>query len=136
MNSIVVSIGSNISAENVRRCLTWLNERFTLIKSSSVYQTPQQHRDLDITTQAATSNNNSEVRIYSNAVAIYNCNENLEELNIEFKKYEKEEGRTPEFKKTGIVPVDIDVVIFNGEIIRTWDYNQRFFKIGFKEIIV
>lgn len=49
-------------------------------------------------------------------------------------EYENVCGRTPASKQTGEIPMDIDIIIWNDEIIRPNDYEHEYFKIGWNMI--
>ena len=51
-----------------------------------------------------------------------------------FKKTEKKLGRTAESKKEGIVPIDIDLIVWNGEICHDDYYRFDFVKKCVDEI--
>lgn len=50
------------------------------------------------------------------------------------KQIEISMGRTPQMKLLGIVPIDIDVVIFDGEVMRRRDYDAEYFAKGYRQI--
>lgn len=56
-------------------------------------------------------------------------------LNLRFKQMERELGRRPEDKATGIVPVDIDIVVCDGEVVRPRDFGARHFRIGYEDLL-
>ena len=58
----------------------------------------------------------------------------VSQLNALLKQHEIAEGRTDEMRARKQVPIDIDIVIYDGEILRPNDYNQAFFQKGWKEI--
>ena len=47
---------------------------------------------------------------------------------------EKAHGRTPESKLSCKIPLDIDIVVCNGEIIRPQDSKQDYFQTALKEL--
>ena len=122
-NKAIISLGSNCGDKiaNVKSALEWLSESnaVELIASSGIYETPEIHG------RAIT---------YMNAVAVISFDLNTDEINSEFKKYEVSFGRTEACRKSGLVPIDIDIVLLNSEVIRPQDYNSQFFTIGFNEI--
>lgn len=71
---------------------------------------------------------------YLNAVAEIETDMTPEILNRELKALETEEGRDDLARSEGRVPLDADIVIANGEIIRPKDYSQFFFRRGFEEL--
>ena len=56
------------------------------------------------------------------------------ELNVRSKEIEIAMGRTDECKLTGAVPIDIDIVMFDGEIMRPRDFSQPYFTIGYERL--
>ncbi|MGN0228835.1 MAG: 2-amino-4-hydroxy-6-hydroxymethyldihydropteridine diphosphokinase [Muribaculaceae bacterium] len=119
--TVVLSIGSNTrnSQEMIDRCVQWLGSSFVLIACASVYSTPAINgKDAD----------------YLNTVAVIASSLPMVELSAMFKDYEKQCGRTPESKLLGAIPIDIDIVVWNGDVVRPRDYCQEYFQIGWREI--
>lgn len=123
LNKVVISLGSNTPDSNGRmmQAMMWLEENLISFKCSAIYSTPP------------LSGVGSD---YLNAVAVgeIKCEQN--EFNLMLKDYEKFSGRTPEAKKTGVVPIDLDIVIFNDQIVRPKDYSYDFFQIGYRQIVL
>lgn len=53
-----------------------------------------------------------------------------DELRAAFKEMERAEGRLPSMKELGVVPLDVDIVVYNGEVMRPADYGQAYFRKG------
>lgn len=122
-HTYVLSIGSNVSRANVEAAISWLLAQFgdISIKVSHVYETP------------AISSKEVECKdapVYDNAVARVDTLFDFVRLESMFKAYELERGRDAGARAAGVVPIDIDIVMADGMIIRPWDYRQQFFKIG------
>ena len=116
---ICLSVGSNRSYEDVEKALVWLQSKIFNFKTSRLYKTPSIHH-----------NESS----YVNAVVKGSIDTSLEDFNNLLKEYELKSGRDDTARKSGLVPIDIDIVIGNGKILRVRDYKQEFFKIGFLEL--
>ena len=71
---------------------------------------------------------------YLNAVVKIFTDTDHQELHDVLKTMEKTHGRTPESKLSGKIPLDIDIVVWNGEIIRPQDWKQDYFQTGLKEL--
>lgn len=56
------------------------------------------------------------------------------DLEDKLKEKEKEMGRDSRCREKGLVPIDIDIVICDGEIWKDWDYRQKFFQIGYSQL--
>ena len=121
MSELVISVGSNYGdkVKSVEEAVSWLSSFLFDFKSSGIYKTP------------AVGNSSGE---YINCVVSGIFSGKTEEFNEICKVFEIESGRNEERRKRGEVPIDIDIVIADCEIVKNWDYNQEFFKRGFKKI--
>lgn len=121
MVSVTICIGSNCGDRKnyVLNAVEWLKEILIQTKSSSVYETPC----------ALKSDKN-----YYNAVVTGYYQSIGEDLDMILKDKEREMGRDSQCRHLGLVPIDMDIVILNGEIVKPWDYKQKFFKIGYSQI--
>ncbi|MDE7420649.1 MAG: 2-amino-4-hydroxy-6-hydroxymethyldihydropteridine diphosphokinase [Muribaculaceae bacterium] len=117
----IFSIGSNCGNRhaNVSEGLKWLSMHLMDFRSSSIYATPDCHGG---------------VKEYFNAVAIGTTNESPENLEQLCKQYELSCGRNDEMRKSGNVPIDIDLVVYGDKVIRPNDFKREFFRIGYEMI--
>lgn len=117
----VLSFGSNCGdrGENVHKALDWLIRNFSESRVSEIYETPEIH---------------GIGNPYMNAVGICKVDCSLPELIALTKEYENENGRDSACRQRGDVPIDIDIVLWNEEIVRPLDYSSSFFKIGYSMI--
>ncbi len=67
---------------------------------------------------------------YSNSVARLATTLSLDALTAETKAIELLLGRNPEARAEGRVPVDIDIVIYDGAVIRPADAAAAYFTVG------
>ncbi|MDE6006576.1 MAG: 2-amino-4-hydroxy-6-hydroxymethyldihydropteridine diphosphokinase [Muribaculaceae bacterium] len=119
VSKIVLSLGSNCDADYVAQALKWLKSLLSDFKASSLYETPPAK---------------GVGRSYINAVITGSTQSAYEPFNRQLKEYEELAGRDQSCREAGLVPIDIDIVIWNDDIIRPWDYRQNFFKIGYAPI--
>lgn len=121
MNKIVLSIGSNceLRSQQMCNCIEWLSKMLKDVEVSHVYETPALN---------GVDNN------YLNAVIMGAVCQDYDELRLILKQYERDCGRTIESKKNGVVPIDVDIVIWNDEILKKQDFNQSYFQIGWTHI--
>ena len=120
-NAVVLSIGSNSADRDAQmtNCIAWLRDNATLTKLSSVYNSPASNgKDPD----------------YLNAVAEITSTLTQPELKRLLKDYERQCGRTPQSKALGSIPIDIDIVMWNGNVLRQKDFAQYYFAKGWDEI--
>lgn len=67
---------------------------------------------------------------YLNMVACVQSSLSAEEMNLKAKEFERSLGRTPQSKNNGSVPMDVDVVISDGTILRPEEYSRPYFTHG------
>lgn len=110
MNTAIVMLGSNTDAlNNLNRAKELLSACFEIVKESSV-----------ISSKPVGKNYKSE---FSNKAVILLSVETEEETKSIFKDIETEMGRTQQSKKTGIVPIDIDLIFWNDKQVHV-DYDR------------
>ena len=121
MNNLIISIGSNSKDREwqITNCLKWLKDNLNSTSHSSIYNS------------AASNGTDPD---YLNAVMKAKCKESYEEINKKLKDYETVCGRTPLSKQTGEIPMDLDIIIWNGNIIRERDFNQVYFQTGWRQL--
>ena len=120
MNHAYLSIGSNTGDRklNVQRAIELLSSNhIDVLDDTDIYETPCCH---------------GHGPDYLNTVIHVGCERNLSEVTSLTKQIERQMGRTPQDKGTGIVPIDIDVVIWNSQIVRPTDYDHEYFKKGYR----
>ena len=121
MVSVVLGIGSNCGDREklVKNTISWLSTILMQTVSSSVYETPDAVKT---------------GKPYLNAVVKGFFEGNGIELEDLLKEKEHSMGRTAECRQKGDVPIDIDIVIMNDEVVKDWDFRQKFFQTGYKQI--
>ena len=117
----IFSVGSNCGDRvgNVAKALSWLSGLLTSFRHSPIYATPDCH--------------GGQIE-YMNAVGVGLATHTALELDRLCKEYEVSCGRDAEARASGDVPVDVDLVIYDGEVLRKKDYASEFFKEGYKEL--
>lgn len=121
VSTAVLSIGSNAPNRHdmMACCKQWLEHTFELTAFASAYSTPAINgKDAD----------------YLNTVAVITTTLPMAELSAVLKDYEKQCGRTPESKLLGVIPIDLDIVLWNSTVVRPNDYKQEYFQKGWREI--
>ncbi len=118
---VVLSLGSNCGDRHlqVKDGIAWLKDRLLQAVASSIYTTGDCHGG---------------PRDYYNAVVKGITSKGPDELDKLCKQYETEHGRTIDARLRGDVPVDIDIVIYDRNIVRPKDFSRQFFQIGYQEI--
>lgn len=114
-------IGSNCGdrKSNVIKALDWLEGILLDFRHSPIYITPDCHGGQ---------------REYMNAVCKGSSELPVGELERLSKQFEISLGRDAQARTRGDVPVDIDIVVFDGKIMRERDFESEFFRIGYMEI--
>ena len=121
MNRYVISIGSNSADRDIQlaKAINWLSSIAKSIKASSVYCTESiNHVDNE----------------YMNAVAVCESEHSHNDLNDMLKQYEINCGRSKESKLNGVIPIDLDIVIALGNVVRPGDFDRQYFQIGWNQI--
>lgn len=118
MNKVALSISSNVpcGTDDISTAATWLRTLLCQFRISSTYSTQ------------------SRTATYCNAVAVGTCHHTADQLNQRFKAYELAHGRDAKARQEHVTPIDIDIVVFNDTVLRKWDFNQQFFKIGWTQL--
>ncbi len=121
MKGIYLSLGSNHGDRhrNVEEGLIWLQDILLESRSSSIY-----------VTKAVQGYGPA----YYNAVVFGQTPMEYDEFNRLLKEYEINCGRSPESRKRNEVIIDIDIVVWDGKIVRPTDFSRDFFQIGYGEI--
>lgn len=117
---VVLSLGSNDGDRhaNVASAIKWLQETLERCRSSSIYETEAIGGGYP----------------YMNAVAKGEWNGTAEELDSLCKEYERRHGRDQKARMLKRVPVDIDIVIVDGIVVRQRDYGFDYFRRGLNEL--
>lgn len=119
---VFLGVGSNCGQKEcaVREAIAWLGNILLDACSSDVYETlPVGH---------AGDN-------YMNAVVAGYSKETVEQLNSRCKAYELAHGRDDEARRLNRVPIDIDIVVAGGNVLRKRDFSNCFFRKGYDEIL-
>jgi 2-amino-4-hydroxy-6-hydroxymethyldihydropteridine diphosphokinase len=121
MNTAILSIGSNIDAEaNISKMLEILGRKVKIIKISSFLKT----RPIGIENQPD----------FTNGAVKIETDLGKKELTCLLKKVKEKLGRDRSAPKFGPRTIDLDIVIWNNEIVDD-DYNNRdFLKKSIQEI--
>lgn len=111
MNQIIIALGSNELPElHMEEATAELNNLFFSIRwSPAVYTEP-------IACLHPFP--------FLNRVAIAETSLDVEELHNVFKVLEKKLGRLSTSKQTGIIPIDIDLIQWNQQLLKPNDYDR------------
>lgn len=117
IHTVVISVGSNVadSKRNVARALRDLAILLPGGDDSGVY---------------LTTGVNDPSRLYANGVMWGSYAGTAEKLTALLKDMERDAGRDELARSKGEVPLDLDLVIFDGQIIRPSDYARDYFRKG------
>lgn len=121
MNSVVISIGSNCkdSEKAVEKSIGFLSGKLQSPRASGCYSTPASNgKDAD----------------YLNAVLVGYTDDSREKFTSLLKLYEVANGRTALSKQEGVIPIDLDLVVWNDEVVRPVDFDKEYFQIGWKQL--
>lgn len=122
MNECIIGIGSNIEAEkNIKIMFELLKKKVKVIKISSLIQT----KPIGITNQPDFTNGAVKIQTPLSA----------ETLKLLLQDIEDEMGRDRSKPKFGPRNIDLDIVVWNGNIVDQDYYTRDFLKNSVDEII-
>ncbi len=120
-NIVIIGIGSNINAEaNISKMLEILKKSVEIEKVSSMIQT----KPIGIENQPD----------FTNGAVKINTVLNKNDLNVLLKSIEDQLGRDRTVQKFGPRCIDLDVVVWNGEIVDDDYYTRDFLQKSVDEI--
>jgi len=122
VNRAVIGLGSNINAEeNIRKAIEAIGGKFKIIKSSSFVETePVGFKEQD--------------RFINGALLIETESE-APELKSWLKKLELKLGRVKSKIKYGPRTIDLDILVWNGEIVEEEVYEREFLRRSINELM-
>lgn len=120
-NIVILGIGSNINAEtNISKMLEVLGKEVEILKVSSLLKT----KPIGIENQPD----------FTNGAIKIQTSLNREELNQLLKSVEDGLGRDRSAPKFGPRTIDLDIVVWNGEIVDEDYYTRDFLRKSVQEI--
>jgi 2-amino-4-hydroxy-6-hydroxymethyldihydropteridine diphosphokinase len=122
LNRAVIGLGSNINAEeNIRRAKEAIAGEFTLIKSSSFVETePVGFKEQDR---------------FLNGALLIETELNARRLKSWLKSLEIKLGRAKTDNKNGPRTIDLDILVWNGEVVDEEVYEREFLRKSIKELL-
>jgi len=121
INTCIIGIGSNIDAEsNIQKMLEILKSQVEIVKVSTMIKT----RPIGIENQPD----------YTNGAVKIMTNLNKEDLTVLLKAIEDQMGRDRSAPKFGPRNIDLDIVVWNGEIVDDDYYTRDFLQKSVYEL--
>lgn len=114
-------MGSNVEDRMARvaAAMTWIQSILQCTVCSGIYETDDFHPT---------------GRKYCNAVMAGDSALSQDEIDATAGLYELNAGRDEAARRRGDVPIDIDLVIWNGTVLRPRDMEREYFLRGFREL--
>lgn len=121
-NSCTIGLGSNSPDRDklIKAAVDALKQYLAVSQVSSIYECPA---------------SNGKDPAYLNAVVHGMTPHTKDELVAHLKSLEVDAGRTNELREKGIVPMDLDLVIWNFRVVRPDDFQKTYFNIGYRELL-
>jgi 2-amino-4-hydroxy-6-hydroxymethyldihydropteridine diphosphokinase len=111
MNRVIIGLGSNIfPEENISKALEEMGKKISILRTTSLIRT----KPVDITDQPD----------FLNGALLAETNLDKESLEVYLKSLEDLLGRDRTLPKSGPRTIDLDIVVWNGEILDR-DYYTR-----------
>ena len=122
MNNAIIGLASNRNeGENIlRQTIEKLSRNFRSARFSDCYLTDPV--------------GSCSKRMYWNCTGIIETDLEQDTLKNLFKTMEREAGRMSDCKQTGDIPLDIDIVVWNNNVVRPRDWEQPYFQTGLKQL--
>lgn len=122
VNRAVIGLGSNINAEeNIRRAKEAIAGEFTLIKSSSFVETePVGFKEQDR---------------FLNGALLIETESDAGVLKSWLRKLESKLGRVNTDNRYGPRTIDLDILVWNGEVVDEEVYEREFLRKSIKELL-
>jgi 2-amino-4-hydroxy-6-hydroxymethyldihydropteridine diphosphokinase len=121
MNEVIIGIGSNIDADyNISKMLELLNQKVDVLKVSSFVKT----KPIGITQQPD----------FTNGAVKINTTLDRDQLRTILKKIEDDMGRDRNSPKFGPRCIDLDIVVWNHEIVDEDYYTREFLRNSVQEV--
>ena len=124
-HTAILGIGSNkkyAAEEAVGQIIVRLRELYSVDKESEIYTTRPFGKSF------------SNLNDYKNAVIELTTLSNLSEFEAELKELEKDFGRDRGLKSDEVA-ADIDIVIWDGKILRPREVDRDYLSIGYNQIL-
>ena len=120
-NNVILCLGSNTDCEaNLKSAASLLRAYFGSIRfSEAIYTEPIGLPDSGL---------------FLNQVAVAGTNASLEEVRRAVKAMEKRLGRMPDSKQKGKIPIDIDLLLWNGTILKPADWEKEYVQLLFRSV--
>jgi len=120
-HSLALSLGSNNPdrERQMQAAMDWIASLLHDVRVSAIHETPS---------------DNGIGAPYLNAVATAWTDMDIDRVTSLIKQWETQCGRTPESKIMGEIPIDIDIVVWDGTTIRAREFSRPYFRKGYDEL--
>lgn len=71
---------------------------------------------------------------YLNLVAMCTTTMNLDDMRVAIRDIEASQGRRPDSKERGSMPIDIDIVVFDDIVVSPYDFSRPYFTICYRQL--
>jgi len=115
----IISLGSNISGADaiIDSARRRIGEVACIEASSGTYRAPDDTGRGDD---------------YTNEVLCIDTPLSREDFERLTRSLETEAGRTPDSRSRGVMPLDIDVVVWRGTTVKPYDLSRPYFRTGYR----
>jgi 2-amino-4-hydroxy-6-hydroxymethyldihydropteridine diphosphokinase len=122
MNTVIIGLGSNIEADqNIAQAKSLLNEQFKGLKESQFIQT----KPIGYLAQDD----------FLNGAVLVETPLNLEQVKGILQEMEKQLGREDSSVKYGPRTIDLDIIVWNNQVIDADFYEREFLKMAVLELL-
>ena len=121
LHKAYIGAGSNLRAEDAVMAIARASEALTafgFVRTSDTYRTD------GVGVKSAGM-------VYHNAVFELDTRLDAGSLNAALKQYEDDNGRD---RSTPVIPIDLDLVVYDGEVLRPGDFRHSYFLTGYRQL--
>lgn len=121
ISTAIICVGSNVPSRvsNINNAIDTLKSHCDIIDCTMPYECP------DDSGLGAP---------YVNMVLKCHTRTSLQTFRNLLKDLEKQFGRNSSSKQSGIMPLDIDIVVWQGMVIDSYEYSRPYFRIGLERL--
>lgn len=119
--SYVLCLGSNVADREpiISRAIARLEALCSITDSSCIYEAPD---------------DSGLGGPYLNVVLSVIPDLTYEDFRLRLKEMECDFGRNEHSKSIGCMPLDVDIIIWDGKIVDRYQYSREYFQKGFREL--
>lgn len=111
------------------------NAAYHLTRAKNILDSMFPDIDWGEATETEAEGVHTELPPYLNQLALFHTFLDIAELKAQLKQIEKMNGRTENSKITGLIPLDIDLLAYDKQLLKPQDLKKRYMQLLIKNFI-